>query len=688
MPTKQALRYRQIHLDFHTSPRIPRIGAQFDKKHWQRTLREARVDSITLFAKCHHGWSYHPTKVGRIHPHLGFDLLRAQFDACKEIGINAPIYLSAGVDNVASREHPEWREISADGQLTGWARRILEAGFHMMDFHSPYLDFLCEQIAEVVEIFPQADGIFLDIISQNQSCGRWSLDFMKEQGLDPTRQEDRAASSRLALEKYYRKTTAAATAGPNRDMPIFHNSGHIAPGQRDVFKYFSHLELESLPTGGWGYDHFPQSARYASNLGLDFLGMTGKFHTTWGEFGGFKHPNALRYECAAMLAFGSKCSIGDQLHPEGRLDDSTYKLIGQAYREVESKEPWCSGVVPVADIAVLSSESENPESHRDNHPDVGVGRILLEGHFLFTVLDRKMPFEPYRLLILPDDIAVDAGLARKLRAYLKGGGKVLLTGTSGLKPDGTGFALDIGADWSGTSEYQPDFMLPKKALRPTFVDSPFVAYLPSQRLVATRGRSLGQVFDPYFNRAWDHFCSHQHAPARPEASGFDLGVRHGAITTLAHPVFTLYQAYGAVATKEFIHRLLRSILGRGETLTTNLPSTARATLNHQVEKGRYVLHLLHAPTVNRGGEMAHPGGNIAREATSIEIIEDLIPIGPVEVSLRLPRKVDEARLVPGGKRLKVTNSGGRISFRVPRFAGHAMVEVKQGGESPEAGVHR
>jgi hypothetical protein len=43
--------------------------------------------------------------------------------------------------------------------------------------------------------------------------------------------------------------------------------------------------------------------------------MTGKFHTTWGEFGGFKRPNALRYECAAMLAFGSKCSIGDQLHP-------------------------------------------------------------------------------------------------------------------------------------------------------------------------------------------------------------------------------------------------------------------------------------------------------------------------------------------------------------------------------------
>ena len=107
-------------------------------------------------------------------------------------------------------------------------------------------------------------------------------------------------------------------------MPVFHNSGHVTVGDTEILKHFSHLELESLPTGGWGYDHYPMSAAYCRNLGLDFLGMTGKFHTTWGEFGGIKHPNALRYECAAMLANGSKCSVGDQLHPDGALDESTY----------------------------------------------------------------------------------------------------------------------------------------------------------------------------------------------------------------------------------------------------------------------------------------------------------------------------------------------------------------------------
>ena len=73
---------------------------------------------------------------------------------------------------------------------------------------------------------------------------------------------------------------------------------------------------------------------------LKFLGMTGKFHLSWGEFGGFKHPNALRYEAALSLACSARCSVGDQMHPYGFLDDATYELIGKAYKEVEEVEEY------------------------------------------------------------------------------------------------------------------------------------------------------------------------------------------------------------------------------------------------------------------------------------------------------------------------------------------------------------
>ncbi|GHC05095.1 alpha-amylase family protein [Cerasicoccus arenae] len=674
-----SLRFRQVHLDFHTSPIIPGIGEHFDKNHWQQTLKSAAVDSITLFAKCHHGWSYHPTKVGKIHPHLDFDLLRKQYDATKEIGINAPIYLSAGVDNLASYDHPEWREINKDGVFTGWSTRILESGFHMMDFHSPYLDYLCEQIREVVQLFPDCDGIFLDIIAQHQSCSRWSLDFMKANGLDPACEADRKESSRLAVEQYYIQTTAVAKS-LRQDMPIMHNSSHIYRGRHEVLPYFSHLELESLPTGGWGYDHFPLSAKYVSNLSLDFLGQTGKFHTAWGEFGGYKHPNALRYECAAMLAYGAKCSVGDQLHPNGMLDQSTYKIIGEAYREVEAKEPWCRGAKQCFDVAILSSEAEGVGDHKAS-ADEGACRVLLEGHFLFGVVDRTMDFSEYKALLLPDNIRIDEALKEKLDAYIAQGGKLILSGESGQWKDRENFAFDIGADYEGLSPCFPadsernlghDYFLPVPELRASFVDMPQIMYERSHRIRAQGGCSLGQIFDPYFNRNWSDFNSHQHAPNLQESSGYDCGVKHGPILYFSHPVFRNYRSYGAVAYRHFIVNAIRSFLGGEQRLMTNMPSTGRASLTYQTDEQRYVLHLLYAPTVSRGG----PIHLSLAEGKRLEIIEELPSLHGIEVSLRLAESIRTARLEPMGVDLPFERVGELINIKVPAFSCHQMIVLK------------
>ena len=48
---------RQVHLDFHTSEAIDKIGSMFNKEQFINCLRKGHVNSITIFAKCHHGWS-------------------------------------------------------------------------------------------------------------------------------------------------------------------------------------------------------------------------------------------------------------------------------------------------------------------------------------------------------------------------------------------------------------------------------------------------------------------------------------------------------------------------------------------------------------------------------------------------------------------------------------------------------
>ncbi|MFA6567642.1 MAG: alpha-amylase family protein [Victivallales bacterium] len=662
------LRFRQIHLDFHTSPDIGGIGEKFNRKEYQETLKDAAVDSITTFALCHHGYSYYDTKVGIKHPHLKFDLLKAQFDACKEIDVNVPIYLTFGANWLMGGLHPEWNENNFEGRSCD----PLWPGFRKMCFNSPYLDHICEQIREVVKLYPSCDGIFLDIISQGQCCCVTCMKSMAENGFDPRKEADRKKHAQMVLMNYYRKTTEAAKAF-DKNMPIFHNSGHVSPAYREKLKYFSHLELESLPTGGWGYDHFPMVAKYCSNLKFDFLGMTGKFHTTWGEFGGYKHPDALRYECASMLAVGAKCSIGDQLHPSGRLDSTTYRIIGEAYREVEAKEPWCDNVENASDIGLYSVEGAN-DVEAQNHPsDIGASRLLLEGHFLFDIIDSDMDVSKYKMIILPDDVNAGPALKKKIDAYLKNGGKMLLTGVSGLDTERKSFLWDVGAEYCGLSEFRPDYVLPSEELRSEFLDSPVVMYFRSHRIKVKKGvKSCGRIYDPYFNREYSHFCSHQHTPYKLEDSGFDSGSVKGNIMYLAHPVFENYRWYGASVYRDYMVNAIREMLGDDIGLKSSLPPQARVTLMEQASEKRYVLHLLYANKIVRGGSNSNPGDFI-RPCNSVEIIEGLDPLFGTSVSLKLDRKIKKVTLEPQGMDIGFSESDGRVNINIGKFACHQML---------------
>ncbi len=653
------LRFRQVHLDFHTSPDIPGIGSRFDKKHWQDMLKKGHVDSITCFSSCHHGWSYHPTKVGAMHPHLdsGFNLLRAQMDASHEIGVKVPVYLTAGVNNLAAERHPEWREITAEGRFWGWSNNPLTPGFKTMCFNTPYLDFLCDMIKETLEMFPDADGVFLDIITQAPCCCKWCMADMKKEGYDPTRPEEVERFARRTLLKYYQKTEETVHA-INPDMPLFHNSGHVYHDRRDILPYFTHLELESLPTGGWGYDHYPMTAAYCRNLDHDFLGMTGKFHTTWGEFGGYKHPNALRYECAAMIAQGSKCSIGDQMHPAGKLEESTYELIGAAYSEVEQKEPWCKGAETAANIALISNDCYN---HTRTSPSLlGASRIFLEEHLFFDILDDQMDWTPYQIIVIADDIRITPGLQAKIDAHLAKGGKLILSGNSVLKKDSDDYAVTLPVTDEGLNELCPDFVQAAEGIAPDYMKAPFVMYKPSRRIKITDGSlSLGKIYDPYFNRTYEHFCSHQHTPYQPDPSGYDAGVMTKNILYFAHPVFFIYAWKGNVGLKKFVANAIRKFAGEDIQIGTNLPSQGVATLMKQKAENRYILHLLYAGTIKRGD--------------GIEVIEELNPLYDVAASVKIPETVKKITLEPQGTEVPVKEVNGRYEVRLDQFTCHQMI---------------
>lgn len=143
---------------------------------------------------------------------------------------------------------------------------------------------------------------------------------------------------------------------------------------------YSHWELETLPSGGWGYQHFPVTMRYARNLGVNVFAATRQVPHLVGRLSLLQEPgHAAVQGVPAVLAMNAKCMIGDQLPPRGRIEPYVYDLVGKVYAEVETKEPWCVGAKALSEIAVFTPEefgaaSARRTARRDQGSDPHLGR--------------------------------------------------------------------------------------------------------------------------------------------------------------------------------------------------------------------------------------------------------------------------------------------------------------------------
>lgn len=656
---------RQVHLDFHTSECIDGIGSKFNKKQFQECLKKGHVNSITVFAKCHHGWAYFPSETNQMHPGLKFDLLSAMLEACEEIGVAAPVYISAGLDQNYAVNHPE--DVAVDRFDQGYPVILEEAnghkyientaGWRRVCFNSPYLDVLAAQVKEVMEKFHPC-GIFLDIVGPRPCYCNHCKKIIADRGLDVNDPASYGTIIEETYKKYYEKINSTARS-VDPDVRIFHNGGHILNGRRDLAHANTHLEIESLPTGGWGYDHFPKSAKYTAKLGMDYLGMTGKFHTSWGEFGGFKHPNALKYEVALSLANGAKCSVGDQMHPYGFLDEATYELIGAAYAEAEKVEEYCYDAEPVADIGILSVEGLS--GVKNELCDIGACRMMLEGKYLYEVLDSECDFSKYKLIILPDKVKVCGEVGEKLRTFVRNGGKVLCTGASGLDDNGE-FAFDLGVKYKGESKYNPSYFRPDyKAMGISSSSYLFNCRLQNVSLSDKDAKVLGYSKNPFFNREPQHFCSHKNTPYVTEdnAPGAVVGKEGGYI---AWDVFTSYAEIGSYILKDVVMNTVDAILGEEKTLKTSLASFGVVTLNDQTANNRLVLHSLYATPVTRG--------------KNVQIIEDLVPVYNTSFEIKTDKAIKSVKLVPQNKEIAFNQNDGRVSFDIEEFTCSQIVVLE------------
>ena len=92
------LTFREIHLDFHTGEHIPNVAQNYSDENFEETLKLGKIDSINIFAKCHHGLFYYYDTKFAVHPNLKTDLLPRMINVCEKNGVDYAVYISAGLD--------------------------------------------------------------------------------------------------------------------------------------------------------------------------------------------------------------------------------------------------------------------------------------------------------------------------------------------------------------------------------------------------------------------------------------------------------------------------------------------------------------------------------------------------------------------------------------------------------------
>ena len=646
------LAFRQIHLDFHTGETVTNVASEYTDEEFAEMIDIGRINSMTIFAKCHHGLFYYYDTKYTVHPHLKTDLLPRMVKVCEEKKVDYCVYISAGLDEVNAKAHPEWMCRGKDGR-TQWTSDHLQAGYRLMCFNSPYLEVLKEQTREIVSKFPRAQGYFIDITDERICYCKSCMEDYAREGIDPNDFEAVKKHAERVYKNYYTQLNEVIHSIVP-EARVYHNMGNVVRNRQDFLYSSTHMEIESLPTGSWGYDHFPLSVSYVRRTGLDYGAHTGKFHTMWGDFGGFKHPNALVYETALHGAFGAKSLVGDQLHPSGRFDRYTYECIGKAYERIEKMEPWLRDTDAIADIGIISQDCIErafcPEG------DSAANRIMLQGKYLYDLLDESSDFSRYKVIILPDTITIGEVMRSKLQEYVANGGKLLASGQSGTQ-DGQ-FVFDLGAKMIGPEKYNPTYaesLLPLQNVNGVKV----VMYEPSCEIEAT-GKVLMNKYLPYSNRDVFHFCSHLYTPFDPEKC--TAGVTEGTDGIyISWNIFRDFARTGALWMKEIVIALLEYMLGEnGKSIYTNLPSNGVITLYEQKNENRYVNHLLYVSPVLRG---------------KVEVIEDIVPIYNIDVRFKTDKKIKKCYFAPNGEELAFTQEGEWVSYTVPKIECNAVVVI-------------
>jgi hypothetical protein len=169
---------------------------------------------------------------------------------------------------------------------------------------------------------------------------------------------------------------------------------------------------------------------------------------------------------------------------------------------------------------------------------------------------------------------------------------------------------------------------------------------------------LADVVEPYFERTWEHFCSHNQTPPA-ELTPYLAACRNGQVAYISYPIFRLFALYGNQSHRLLVKNVLDLMIPE-PLLLVDGPTGLETTVTRQDE--RTIVHLLfYSPE---------------RRTPDLDLIEDIIPLYNLRLSLKSDRAPRKVYLAPEQTPLPYEFDHGYVRVTIPQINGHGMIVVE------------
>ena len=636
--------------DNHTHMENPDVGKNFDPEHFTDQAKRCGVDYIAFHARCNTGMAYYNTKIGTRHPALTYDLFGKLAECCQKKDIALVAYLNGGISTMELVKHREWRTCYFPGQ-DRYGK--IDPFSITACYNSSFKDHLISMIKEIASNYP-VQGFFIDCVGNFPCICPTCVKMMKEKGIDHT---DLAAVKEFAKDSAlnYCKDITSAVKSIIPD-PMLYFNGPLFGNARDLDTFF---DCECLPTcaAEWGYEYLPTMAHFIRNIkpGYQVLNMTGRFYD-WGDFGGLRPAEALKYDLFYGMAHGMRPNVGGHFHPRGDKDQAVFDRIFEVYTDLQKYDKYLYDAKNLTDTAIVySADDYFLRTHKALRSAV---RMLEELKVQFDVVlaDSAKSWDQYKLLVLPENVSISAELAKRIKAHVAKGGALFACGSAAAREFGT----ELGVEYRNPSGMDPVYFNMNGDYASGLDNMYLSLYANACFAKITDGKGSSRLVKPYYNREWTGTHAIFYTPPHEETD-MPFIVTKGKCVWCSGDIFSGYATRGALHLRDIVRNIIFSLLENPLVKVGKLPACSKVIVNEQPDN-------LNISIVAYNPE----------QRAEAMVVED--PIAVLNGSLQILTaglEIKGAYLAPDMTPVDFRQNGNYTELKLPPFEGTALIVLEK-----------